>query len=218
MYCEKCGVKIDCAAKKCPLCHSPIEQDESAVRAFPEAKIKRIRFDKFSLFYWITAGIIAAVLIAVNLVTNKEFLWSAVVLACLVYLYYSLRFSAIAQKKFNGIVFGQTLALSALFIVIVIIGGSEYNLIAGLPLVYFLSEILLCVYIFKNKKEARKRFMSLAVMGILGAIPVCAAYIFDISVKWPSIAASALSGGVAIITLVAARKYIAGELKRYFHR
>ncbi len=219
MYCKNCGVKINCAADKCPLCHAPLEKkDENAVRAFPEAKIKMLRTDKVNLFYGLFALIATAACLADNLLTNSQSLWSGILTLCLIYLCYTVRFTVIAQQSFHGKLFGQTVALTLLFIAIQLIVGNWFIFIEWLPIVYFLSELLLIIYIFTNKKEARKRFMSLVVMGILGVISASAAYIFDISVKLPGIIVSALSGAVVIVTLLAGRKYVIGELKRYFHR
>ena len=84
-------------------------------------------------------------------------------------------------------------------------------------MVYLCSEVLLCAYIAINRRQARLVMMSLAVVAVLGIIPVCAAFILDLSVKWPSIAVSAFSGAVFLTTLIIGRKHILGELKRYFH-
>lgn len=220
MYCEHCGVKIDCPAEKCPLCHKPLKSDEKTKKEaiFPKAKIKRRRPDKFTVDFFLCVAVIIIVCIALNLVYTPEFLWSTIVLVCLVYVFYCVRFTFIAQKNFNAKIFGQAVSLTALFVAVrLIVGGNHFIFITWLPIVYLLSDVLLLAYIIINKREARKKIISIIEIGVLGVIPVSAAYIFDLSVKWPSIAVSALSIALVLGTLIFGRKHILGELKRFFH-
>lgn len=219
MYCEKCKVNIDCKADVCPLCHRPLTVGEPVTElAYKNGKIRKQRLDIFSKIYLSCAFIATVVCIIVNVLNNYEYMWSMIVMVGLSYVYYCIRFTFLAQGNFNGRIFGQTIAQTLVFIAVrVTVGGNHFIFITWLPIVYFISELLLCVYIALNWREARKKMMSLVVLGILGIIPVCSAYIMDLSVKLPSIIASAFSVAVILVTLIAGRKHIIGELKRYFH-
>lgn len=219
MYCERCKVTVNCKADRCPLCHRELTgSDENAEQIFPKGKIRKQRLDIFSKIYLSCALIAVIACIVVNVLNNSEFMWSMIVMVSLIYVYYCIRFTFIAQGNFNVRIFGQAIAQTVVFFAVrLTVGGNHFIFITWLPVVYFVSEVLLCAYIGINWKEARKKMMSLVVMGILGIIPVCAAYLMDLSVKWPSIAASAFSVAVILVTVIAGRKHIIGELKRYFH-
>lgn len=219
MYCKECKVTVNCKTDVCPLCHGKLEGNpEKETRAFPKAKIRRFQPDWFGKIYFLIAAIITIVCLAVNLARNEKFLWSIIVLVSLVYGWYCIRFTIIAQGHFAARIFGQTIALTLLFIAVrLTVGGNHFIFITWLPVVYLCSEVLLFAYIAVNRRQARPIMMSIAVVAILGIIPVCAAFILDLSVKWPSIAVSAFSGAVFLTTLIIGRKHILGELKRYFH-
>ncbi len=218
MYCKKCNVHIDCLTDRCPLCHEPVEADNNIERAFPIPKVDKRLHTKFSLAYTVIAAVIVIACIAVNIITNPDFMWSVMVLISLTYIYYLVRFTFISQGHFTARVFGQTVALTLLlFSVRWIFDGNNWIFITWLPIVYFVSEILLSAYMLINKKRARKYIISLLALTILGIIPICVAYILDISVKWPSITVTAFSIAIMLVSLFVGRKIIAGEFKRYFH-
>lgn len=218
MYCKKCNVNVNCLTDHCPLCHEPIEADKELDRAFPIPKVDKRLHTKFSLIYTILASLVVIACIIANIFTNPEFMWSVMVLICLSYIYYLVRFTFISQGHFTARVFGQAVALTILlFSVRRIFGGNDWIFITWLPIVYFVSEVLLSIYMLINKKRARKYIISLLALSILGIIPVAVAYVLDVSVKWPSIAVTAVSVATIIVSLIMGRKIIVGELKRYFH-
>ncbi len=218
MYCKRCKVSVNCQTDHCPLCHEPIEVDKVIDRAFPVPKVdKRLR-TKFSFIYTVLAAVVVIACIIANIFTNPYFMWSVMVLVSLTYIYYLVRFTFISQGHFTARVFGQTVAVTLLlFSVRWIYGGNDWIFITWLPIVYFVSEVLLAVYMLINKKRARKYIISLLALSILGIIPVGVAYILNVSVKWPSIAVTAISIATIITSLIIGRKIIIGELKRYFH-
>lgn len=218
MYCKRCKVSVNCLTDHCPLCHERIEISRESERAFPPPKVDKRLHTRFSFIYTVIAAVIVILCIIANIFTNPEFMWSVMVLVCLSYIYYLVRFTFISQGHFVARVFGQAVALTLLlFSVRWIFGGNQWIFITWLPIVYFVSEVLLSVYMLINKKRARKYIISLLTLSILGIIPVGVAYILDVAVKWPSITVTAVSVATITVSLIMGRKIIAGELKRYFH-
>lgn len=218
MYCKHCKVKIGCKAEVCPLCHEPITVDETMQQVFPTPNVKRRLHTKFSLIYVILSTFVTLICIWANILTNPNFMWSMMVMVCLIYVYYLVRFTFISQGHFNARIFGQAIVLTVVFFSVRhFIGGNSWIFITWLPLVYFLSELMLGAYMVINTKRARKNIITLITLSIMGTIPTIVAYALDIAVKWPSITVTSFSLAVIIISVIAGRKVILGELKRYFH-
>jgi len=214
-------VTVDCKTDVCPLCRGALENDGKTPKEnlpSPKGSVKKQRLDIFSKIYIPIAATAAVACITGNVLTNPKFMWSVMVLVALVYFYYLVRFTFIAQGNFNARIFRQTIALTIVFIVVrLTVGGNHWVFITWLPIVYFLGEILIGAYCIMMRKTSRSRLASFFVLAFLGIIPICAAYILDLSVKWPSIAVSAFSVVVMTVLIITQHKQIFAQIKRYFH-
>lgn len=222
MYCRHCNVKVDCTTDVCPLCGQPLEgtrlPGENPDLPSPIGHVKKRRLDIFSKVYIPLAAAIIIACVVANVLTNPAFMWSIIVMVSLTYVYYCVRFTFIAQGNFIVRVFGQTIALTIVFILMrLTVGGNHWVFITWLPIVYFLNEVMICVYLITTRKVSKSKLSSFFVFAILGVIPVCAAYILDLSVKWPSIAATAVSVVIMIILIITNHKQILSQIRRYFH-
>ncbi len=221
MYCRQCNVTVDCTADRCPLCGGTLEKSgkpTSPDLPSPKGSVKKQRLDYFSKVYIPVAILVMAISLTVNLLVNPTFLWSVIVIVSLSYIYFLVRFTFIAQGNFNKRIFHQTIILTVIFFILrFTVGGNHWIFITWLPIVYFLSEFLMGIYFIVTYKASRSRIASLFLLGFLGAIPVCTAFLLDLSHKWPSIAASAFSVLLMIIIIIAERKQIATQLKRFLH-
>jgi hypothetical protein len=216
MRCENCGADIKCKAAKCPLCHAPMNCDGET--PFPAPKIKVYVHAKLSLYYLVFAAAVNAFCFVVNFLTDTSFLWCVMVLVCFVYLYYFVRVTVMTQRGFHKRIIGQTLILTAIFAIIrLTVRGNYWIYITWLPIVYFVSDVLMFVFVVLKGNEAPKYIATMMLLCILGCIPTISAYVFDLSVKWPSVAATSVSGLMLIATLIVYRKNILGELKKVFH-
>ena len=231
MYCSKCNVTIDCKASVCPLCHGEltvksiipeditpdVKNNEQEV-PFPTGKITRFRTDRFTKIMFIVLVLSSLICEVINVVLDPEFMWSTIFIIVAWYLYYCVRFTFFAQGNFHIRIFGQVIVITIIVIASrLIFGGNEFLFSIWLPITYFVGELLIGVYALIYFKEAHKKMISILVLCILGWIPICAAYILDIGLKWPSIAATAFSALEIIVTMIIGRRHIIGELKRFFH-
>ncbi len=218
MYCEHCKVKVGCQSDHCPLCKQKLDVCAECEQVFPTPKVYKRLSTKFSFIYTIIIALITLTCLTINILTNPDFMWSIIVLVCLVYVFYLVRFTFISQGRFNARVFGQALMLTVVFFCVrFFVGGNHWIFITWLPLVYFVSELLLAAYMITNKHRARKNIITLITLSIMGVVPTIVAFGLDIAVKWPSIAVTSFSLALILFSLILGRKIIIGELKRYFH-
>lgn len=221
MYCRRCNVTVDCQTDVCPLCGQSLEKRGETTKPnlpSPKGSVKRQRLDIFSKVYIPLALIVIISCVVANVLTNPDFMWSIMVIVGLVYVFFCVRFTFIAQGNFNARIFRQVVILTLIFVIVrVTVGGNHWVFITWLPIVYTLSDILLGVYFMFTKKTSRSRLASMFVLAFLGIIPVCAAYILNLEVKWPSIAASAFSALIMLVLIITEHKQILSQIKRFFH-
>lgn len=216
MRCEKCNVEIGCKADVCPLCHTPLSS--SGEVAFPTPDTKRIIVGKLKLIYIICAVVVNIVTVTLNFVLDPNPLWCFPVLVCSVYVYYFISVTVVAKRGTDKKILGQALMLTVVFAVIKLtIGGNHWIFISWLPAVYMASDIIMLIFVFKKKTEASKYIATLLLLCLFGAIPCVSAYVFDLSVKIPSIVATSLSGLIFVVTVCTNFKTIKLELKKIFH-
>lgn len=216
MRCKNCNVEIACKSSVCPLCHKPLVSDGEV--PFPTPATKKILMGKFSLAYLVIAVIANIVCITLNFVLTPKVLWCVPVLVSFIYVFYFVSVTVLAKRGFHKRILGQALILTAVFAAIKLaIGGNHWIFISWLPAVYLVSDLLMLIFIFKKKNEASKYIATLLLLCIFGAIPCISAYVFDLSVKLPSIIATSVSAAIFIICLIVCRKTIIHELKKVFN-
>lgn len=214
MRCEKCGCEIVGKTNKCPLCHTPLENDSK--QEYQTPKPKTFLNKRFQLGYLITIAIINIVCITVNLVIDTHFLWSVIVLISTLYIFYFSRYTFTSLRGFHVKLVGQTVILTALIVAIYFaIGGNYWIYITWLPIVYFVSDTLMLVYINTNKNKSSEYVLIQLILYVFGVIPVIFAYCADLSVKWPAISVTALNVYLFLYTIIKYRKSLISEFKKY---
>ena len=226
MICNKCNVDIKCKTEICPLCQSRLGDDEETIneykktkRAFPKRKKKRPpNSSKFDMLYFYLAVGLSIVSFTVNLIVSPSILWSLVVIASLIYLYFLVRNTIMAPKKFCGKILGQATVLTVVIIAVEIMLGGKVNLYAyALPIVFLVSQSIVGIFIISNRSKSTRYLVPLLTMGILGVIPFIVALINNLKTIWPSLAVGAISIVIISITIILEHKSLGQELKRIFH-
>lgn len=222
MYCRRCNVTVNCTTDVCPLCHQPVDKEKKKTEfsdlPSPKGSVKKQRLDIFSKIYIPVALLAIAICLAVNIATDPTFMWSIMAMVSLVYVYYCVRFTFIAQGNFIARIFRQTIILTIIFVIVrLTVGGNHWIFITWLPIVYFLGETMIGVYLLMNRKVSRSKLTSLFVLAIFGVIPICAAYVLDLSVKWPSMVATGVSVAIMTVLFVTCHRQILSQIRRYFH-
>lgn len=222
MYCKKCKVNVIGQTKKCPLCHSPLESlptNSEKQQAIPLPCPKKSGKKSFLPIYILLLLLVMPPFVTWNLSYNPQFLWSVVIFVCLSYIGFFIRTVVIGQNRFIRNLTLQAFVLTVLFFAVHAITGSNFWLLNyWLPAIYFFSYLLLIGYIkIRSFAFATANLIHTYILCILGQAPIITAFLLPLSLKWPSIISSALGLLFSISITIAYRKYIASELKKFFH-
>ncbi|NCA67515.1 MAG: hypothetical protein EOM87_05570 [Clostridia bacterium] len=219
MRCEKCNVEILCKAEVCPLCHLPVSGGVNLEAAFPARAPKRgLRQIPFTKLYALIAFSLIVFAIILNLIFARGSYYWIIVAGGLMYLYFCIRSTVLSYKHFNMKIFGQTAALTIMGIILESVFKVElYIFSIVLPLIYLIAIIVVFINIMSNINNARSYLVSFLLIAILGIIPFIAVLVEKITL-WPSLIVAITSAITLILLSIIARKKLADEFTRIFHR
>lgn len=191
-YCVNCGVKLDDAAKKCPLCDTPvinpnIFSENRPLPAFPE----RIELPKNARTHF-TAVILSLLLLLPNVVcvlTNlfltPHKLWSLFVVASSLIFWFLFIFPFLMKKRLKYFILLMDAAATAVYIFIFYyyqtpFGGWFWRLAVPIDIAVFTAIGLLIAYFEKKRNKIRS---ILAVLVALIAFNLFLCLIVNLYVK-----------------------------------
>lgn len=226
MKCPHCNVEIACRTKVCPLCHVPFNNVEGkldAAQKLPRAFPQKGRAPLFSttVFDKVYFGItlcLAIMALSVEYIITNRIGGSSLVIAALVYVYLSIRFTIQNYGYFSQKVMAQTIMLT--FVAIIGRGVLPKPVLIYeylLPILYMVSMLIICVYIVIKHKYPQKYLLNLISIALLGMLPMLVLIFTDSSYKLLAILAAALGGLIIALTLALSSKKIKQELIRLFH-
>ena len=226
MYCEECKVEMSCKTNFCPLCHKNLDTSEEAKlqikkleRAFPVRPYNRpMATTPFNKIYLILSLNVIVISIIANILFNPDYYWSLLVVALVLYVYFFVRYTVLSYGPLHRKIFGQAIALSAIFILIQRVFDSylwiyEYVL----PAIVFVSVSIIGIYIIVNINIARKYIFTLFILAIIGMVPLIIVLIIRNKIIWPSIVTALTCGSILFTIIILARKTLWAEIKRIFH-
>lgn len=217
MYCNECKVKIEGKTSVCPLCGVKIENSQENL-AFPIPAPKTRVKNNFVRIYAIVFFAVIIPSLFLNYKFNNNIMWSYMLLAAMVYVFVLIRYTITAQSHFRQRLIGQTVILTFVFFVVQrATNNFLWILSIWLPALYITSDILMVSHLIRYKKYARKNMISIYILSFLGLIPTITAYIMNLTMKIPSIVASALGVIIAAVLSIIFRKNIISEIKKFFH-
>lgn len=226
MKCPHCKVDIACRTKVCPLCHVPFNNVEGKLdaaqklpRAFPQKGraplLSTTIFDK--LYIWITLCL-SILALSIEYIITDRISGSSLVIAALVYVYLSIRFTIQNYGYFSQKVLAQTIMLT--FVAIAgrgVLPKPVFIYEYVLPILYMASMLIISVYIFIKHKYPQKYLLNLISIALLAMLPMMVLIFTDSSYKMLAILAAALGGTIIVLTLTLSSKKIKQELIRLFH-
>lgn len=218
MYCKNCKVTVHGDKTVCPLCKSPLcGEPEAPLFAKPE--LKKIKLKYFNYAFVIVMVLVNIACLVVNLLLDTSFLWSVMVVISSVYAYFALNFTVFTQNGMHKRILGQTIFLTVMIgFIRIFVDGNNWIYITWLPVVYVASDLSMLTLLIIKKSASFRYVPVFLLIAIFGAIiPVAAAYGFNLSVKWPAIAASCVNAFLLLALPVVYRKTIFKELKKTFH-
>lgn len=219
-YCEQCQVYVDNPTEHCPLCFSGLRQADNHPEppAYPMVFRQVEQYHLMFRLLLMLSLTVAVVCIIINLMTNRETLWSLVVVGNIVYMWVAIGAAVRRWTKVGFNVLVQALSLSGLLLLID--GFTGYH---GWALDYVIPFLLmtatLCVTLLSiiRRMDAKKFILYLFLTALTGLIPIVLYALGLVKVMWPSLVCAVYSLLSLIGMFVFADRYTKQELKKRFH-
>ena len=161
----------------CPLCNRVLSDDGKTVkreRMYPDPEEERMRLYGIKNIFFILLGMIAVLMGIINYITYNGFLWSAIVLASILYLMVTVSYSIVHRRnlaaKIVVEVIGGGILVSVIDYVIGYEGWSAAYVIPGLILT---ADLAVVVLVLVNRKTWYSYLMYLIFIAVLSVVPVC---------------------------------------------
>jgi hypothetical protein len=220
--CPSCNVNYDTDRKSCPFCRDILEEiSEANFQSYPkykETKTKRKIVEKIFIFLSIIAAIVCVISNYYDYVAGHTYLWSVVVLICIVLLWALIRGIIISNRYFAERYLFVILLLQLMFMSIELVDVKHLNLdwsitymMPFLTIAYLLTIVL---YSIINSKKFADFFIYMLLMSLFAITEILFVVFNKVSVDWP-VLASSLSGLFVIIGMfIFPTKTVKEELKK----
>ncbi len=218
MRCEKCNVEVVCKTNVCPLCHSELKVEDFPAAYASQKKRRGRRQIPFSQWYLSIATISVVVVAIVSFALSLRSFWTLLTLGLSLYFYFCIITTVLSYKHLNMKIFGQTAALTVLGILLDnILSVRIYVFEIILPIIFLIAILTVTINIIVNINNARSYLVSFFLIVVLGVVPLVVV-IHKGELLWPSLTVASISLAILCILVITARKKIAEELTRIFHR
>lgn len=216
--CRNCHIEVLDETEVCPLCRSILEQTEPLEDMYPNVRVKIKRLKLISRIYLFCAILLGAALFGVNLLTESQMWWSAIVGLGLLYGYLVLRYAIVGQSGYRGKVVVLTVLAVLMAVAVDFVSGYrgwsvDYVLPGGILLVDAI--ILGCM--FFNRRSWHSYIMWQLLMILCGLIPA-ALYLWELEHKaYLAFLPLVVSAAIFLGTLIIGDRRARMELARRFH-
>lgn len=217
--CERCNAAINTGRQQCPLCGTPLEKgDDPAFFSYPALTDITVRYNLVMRIGIFISVLASGLSLLINFLTSPHFMWSLIVIACLVYLWalvLSLLRRGVNQAK--RIIF-QVVMTSLLVVALDVITGykgwSVSFVVPGLFSVGILAVLIMSI--FMPTKWSEYIFYQL-MMSIFGFIPL-GLYFFGLA---QNLVVVLVSTGIALMsvlfTIIFGDRSLKNDFIRRFH-
>ena len=175
--CEKCNININTNKKQCPVCYNELdgEYDSSNPQNFNLDRYSdntpKKNFLLMQIFIYLTIVVMTTCLF-INFLTNKEVLWSAIVIVGLLYVWILIRHTILSNRgNFEKILF-QLAGIFALVLATNRISGGEWfwNFFAPSASIITITVLLFIILINKKRSDFVVSFFFMTLLLILMSI------------------------------------------------
>ena len=220
-HCDACGVKLDPAYTRCPLCHKDIGEPEGEL-PFPKVE-KAPRQTKKALTKKVK-GLLALTILCVgicvliNFILWKGTLWSLLVVASSLYVWVLMAITVLYPWQFGSKVLLQLAGISALLIAIEAITPQKIwaqDLV--IPFLIVTAIILEIYNVYINRKRWRENMVFLIIAILIGFIPLILYGAGVIALWWPAALCAFFSVFTFIGFILFAVKQFKNEMTKRFH-
>lgn len=220
-YCDACKVKVANPFRRCPLCYTTLRSIDNLPEehSYPDYTTKAQRYSLIRRILLMTSLSAGSICLTINLLTGrKPFLWSGIVIVCILYMWAAL-YTALRKHVTLGFkILIQVVSLAALIVVIdQIIGHYDWAYDYVLPGLFFTGTLAITILVIIKRVNLREFVIYFLLIALMGFIPIILLAAGLVGVVWPS-AASAVYAGLSLLSLfVFADRTTRTELKKRFH-
>lgn len=218
MKCKNCSIEIKSLSRNCPLCGKHLSGDTSPTVPYPKIKSPgRERYPKslrIILFSAITASI---ALLAVNLLTYENSLWSIIPISS-VWLAFLILGLPITLRRITPFMIIMDNVILSFYLVIVDVatGYTGWAMGYAVPLMLFGSSLTVTIIVMCTRMTLRKFFLFQLAIAVICFIPLIMREFFDF-VFWPSIVSAAYGFLTILGMLIFGDKKLRFEAKKRYH-
>ncbi|WP_042347926.1 DUF6320 domain-containing protein [Bacillus massiliigorillae] len=220
--CTYCNIFIDSQHSICPLCTKSLNNDGVSISKYPSyLKLYQnnqvFTFKKLYTFLTLTSIILSFTINLLTLHINSQF-WSVIVIAGLLYAFFSMKYTLVSQSHIGKKILFQYLSLSAfLFIIDVTIGFDKWSINYVIPLLGIGATILITTFALVKKSLWHYDIGYIIAMLFINICPFLF-FIFKLStISWPSIICIVYSFITVIGMIIFFDRQFTFEIKKRFH-
>ncbi len=157
-YCVNCGVKLKKSEKVCPLCNTRVinpnilNNEYKPVYSTIVEEYHKINTKYLCMLITEILFVVALITVLCDFIITKNFTWSIYVVASIIYLDSKLSF-ILYKKKFIPLIIELLSTEGLLFVIAYLNNGLHWFLYLVCPFIFIVwLYIILCIFIFRNKK------------------------------------------------------------------
>ena len=157
-YCVNCGVKLKKSEKVCPLCNTRVinpnilNNEYKPVYSTIVEEYHKINTKYLCMLITEILFVVALITVLCDFIITKNFTWSIYVVASIIYLDSKLSF-ILYKKKFIPLIIELLSTEGLLFVISYLNNGLHWFLYLVCPFIFIVwLYIILCIFIFRNKK------------------------------------------------------------------
>lgn len=220
MYCDDCDITIPYETDTCPLCFKKISDVKVLDNPIYPRRDSSFRFPakySFSLFYSVIAISVFAIVLLINLLTNRTILWAVIVGIGLLYTFILIRHTIMTPYGSASKIFVQGLILSVAILIIQNVthtGIWAYNY--AIPMMLVGNTIVLWLLALVRKVRRANYVLSLIGISALNMIPLIWFFMYN-TVLWTMIVSVSTAVVTALLVILIFGKLLISEVKRLFH-
>jgi len=220
-YCKKCDVSINSPVSRCPLCYATLIGKDNMPEpvAYPELAQAAARYNmlfRILLFLSLTASVVC---VTINLVTTPARLWSAVVIANIVYMWIAIGTAMRKHAKLGHTIMIQGISLAGLIMVMNLFFDTRVNWAFNyaLPFLFFSVTLSITIIVIVKRMAIRDFILYFILTALMGLLPLLALAMGLVTVIWPSLVSAIYSGLALVSIFIFADNATKIELKKRFH-
>ena len=216
--CKQCNVEILDETERCPLCHSVLEKTVEVENMYPNVRTMTRRLALLSRIYLFVAILVEALLIYLNVLSDSEMFWSAILGLAMLYGYLVLRYAILGKSGYKGKIIVLTL-IAILMVVAIdfVVGYRGWSVNYALPSAILLVDAGILILMCINRRNWQSYMMWQIFMILCSVVPLVLYAVGIVTAPLFALLAFAFSAALFLGTLIIGDRRARTELRRRFH-